>query len=89
MSKGQIKVRPNSNGHKEAKSGCGGLHIRPVGSVLGPPNPITQKPKTFHVVLGLFDNEGNQAVHTLKNGENRPIVFLSLPLPYEESSIIL
>lgn len=60
-----------------------------VGKVNGPPNPITQKPTTFCVVLGLFTEDGVQAVHKMKNGEERPIVWLSLPFPIEEEKILL
>lgn len=82
------KMKSNPNPKQLAETFTG-YRIRVLGRVRGPLNPITQKASTFHVVLGLFDEAGAQAVHTLKNGEQRPIVFLSAPLPLEEDLILM
>lgn len=44
------------------------------------PGPIIQGQRTFVIVIGLFDKDGNQQVHRYDTGEEVPIVFLSNPI---------
>lgn len=62
----------------ESEVGSQDYTIRALGRTEGPKTRFGQQ--TFCVVLGLFDSTGHQAVHIYPNGEEKPIVFLSVPL---------
>lgn len=65
----------------------GNYVVRSLGRQDGPIKKNGQK--TFCVVLGLFDSNGAQAVHTRADGKEVPIVWFSYPIDTDDKPLLL
>lgn len=85
MNQNKSQKNHEKNLEPESESKPKGFNVRPVGFKRTPSNPITLQPM-FCIILGLYDDDGAQVTHTLATGEERPVVFMSLPLPVDANS---
>lgn len=65
----------------------GNYVVRSLGRQDGPIKKNGQK--TFCVVLGLFDSNGAQVVHTRADGQEVPIVWFSYPIDTDDKPLLL
>jgi hypothetical protein len=75
----------NQNEQKSEFDFSGNYRVRAVGKTAGPTKKSGQQ--TFVVVLGLFTEDGQQAVHTKADGTKVPIVLTSYPIDTDDRPI--